>query len=109
MSSLTTGEINQMLGDGIDITPAFIESLGVKPAELSRGKPKWSPDDFPTIVSGIGDRMQSLLTGEEPVRLEKPARAPRRTKEQIAADLAAKTGNKKPAVDTSWEDDDDEL
>ena len=105
--SLTTGEINERLGDGISITPAFITSLGVEPEELSRGKPKWSEDDFPTIVSGIGDRMQKLLTGEAPVRLDVPKRA-RRTKSELTAkaDLTAKAA---AALSLDDEEDDDEL
>lgn len=106
MANYTTGEINEMLGDGISITPDFIQSLGITPGELVRGKPKWSEDDFPSIVSGIGDRMQALLTGEEPVRLEKKERKPRRSADQIAADKAAKKGAKTAATaDDDWDED----
>ena len=47
--SLTTGEVIARLPKGMSVTPAFIESLGIKPAESVKGKPKWAESDLPKI------------------------------------------------------------
>lgn len=61
--SMTTGEVNAKLPEGMSITPALIQSLGVKPAEFVKGKPKWAENDLMFIRDCLIERLQKMDCG----------------------------------------------
>lgn len=86
--SLTTGEVIARMPEGMSVTPAFIESLGITPAEKVKGKSKWAESDLPTIRDRMVEALGKMNCSAAPVG------------------KAAKPATKKPAAPV---DDDDDL
>lgn len=64
--SMTTGEVNAKLPEGMSLTPACIQSLGIKPAEIVKGKPKWAESDLMFIRDCLIERLQKMECGPVP-------------------------------------------
>jgi hypothetical protein len=58
MSTLTTGEVNGLLG--FNLTPAFIKQMGVEPAELVKGREKWDNEGVVTLCAALCDHLYAV-------------------------------------------------
>lgn len=72
--SLTTGEVIARMPEGMSVTPTFIESLGITPAEKVKGKAKWAEADLPTIRDRMVEALGKMNCSAAPVaKVAKPA------------------------------------
>lgn len=60
--SMTTSEVNAKLPDGMSVTPALIESLGITPVEIVKGRAKWAESDFREIVNRLMHKLDYIIT-----------------------------------------------
>lgn len=88
MSTLSTGEVSTKLG--YLVTRQFIEKMGIKPAEVVKGHPRWASTDFPKLCSKIANHTHGVGSAHELALLE------------------AKPPKSEPAV-APYVDDEDEL
>ena len=61
MKTMSTGQVTTKLG--VMITRQFIESLGVTPAEMVKGYPRWAVSDWAFLCMRLSEHMASLAGG----------------------------------------------
>lgn len=82
MRTLTTGEI--ILHLGVLVTPAFIEKMGLEPAEMQKGRPRWNATDVPTLCDNMAGHFSELAKKKISVE-DKPKAPPKEKKVKAAA------------------------